>query len=163
MKTNSIVVISLIFLGIACAPDKINTEDDVKAITEVSEQIVNAWNEGDYQAFIGFLDANASVMPPAAHSIKGIEALKSIYSESFNAFTFSVTESISEINVFGDYGYVMANWVGSSTRIGGESIDFNNKMIAIYKKQPDGRWLVYRNIFNSNDDTRKEKSAELSD
>lgn len=138
-------------------------EEDIKAITGVSEAIVKAWDDGSYEGFMEHFDKDAIVLPQNAPSIVGIDALKALYGDSFKAFKFNVVETLDEVTVFGDYGYTVFTWVGSMTPVnGGEPIPFNNKAIGIYKRQPDGRWLIYRNIYNSNEEMVVQKSPELS-
>ena len=165
MKRLTILLVTVICVFIACTPvDKTNTEADVKAISDVSMKVVEAWNEGDYEGFIKFFNEDAILMPQNAPNIVGIEAIKSLYSNSFENFTFEVKESIEEITVSGDYGYVLANWVGSMNPVdGSDPITFNNKLLDIFKKQPDGSWLMYRVMYSSNEIPQEKVSPELTE
>ncbi len=141
-----------------------NNEENIKAISAVSAAVVQAWNDGNYEGFMEHLDKNAIVIPQAAGSVVGIDALRTLYNDSFKTFNFEVKESLNEITVFGDYGYTVGTWVGSMNPVdGSDPIPFNNAAIGIYKRQTDGRWLVYRNIYNSNELTPVQKSPELTD
>ncbi|WP_163323960.1 YybH family protein [Draconibacterium mangrovi] len=127
--------------------------DKNEVISNVSKAIVKAWNECDYKAFIKHVDQDVIVLPQGANSIVGIDALKSFYSDFFKTFTFEVNETLDEITVFGNYAYTVGTWVGSMNPVNGSiPIPFNNAAIGIYKQQPDGSWLVYRNIYNSNEE-----------
>lgn len=163
MKKINITTACILFILVGCVqPDKTNNEIDIKAITNVSEAIVKAWNDDSYEGFMEHLDQDAIVLPQNAPSIVGIDALKALYSGSFKTFNFKVNETLDEVTVAGDYGYTVYTWVGSMTPVdGSEPIPFNNKAIGIYKRQPDGRWLVYRNIYNSNHEALPQKSPEL--
>ncbi|WP_340114050.1 YybH family protein [Maribellus mangrovi] len=163
MKKIIVTSICIVFVLAACVQsNNTNNEADVKAISEVSAAIVKAWSDGNYEAFMERLDQDAIVLPQNASSVVGNDALKSLYSNSFKTFTFQVNETLDEIVAFGDYGYTLGTWVGSMNPVdGGEPIPFNNKAVAIYKRQPDGSWLVYRNIYNSNELSLVQKSPEL--
>ncbi len=165
MKKMTILLGTIIFIAFACTPvDKTDNEAEAKSISDVSMQVVEAWNEGDYEGFMGFLDEDAILLPQNSTNIVGIEAIKSLYSNSFENFTFIVKESLDEINVFGDFGYTLGNWVGSMNPVdGSDPINYNNKTLAIYKKQPDGSWLVYRMMYSSNEIPQEPVSPELSE
>ena len=155
--------IALIWMG-CTKSDKNNTDEDIQAISAVSADIVKAWNNGNYEAFIGHIDNDAIIMPPNAPSIVGIDAIKSQYSNYFKSSSYKVNETLDEVVVCGDYGYVNYTWIGSMKPVdASEPITFNNKALGIYKRQPDGRWLVYRNMFNSNEILEAVKSPEHSE
>ena len=90
-----------------------NNEENIKAISAVSAAVVQAWNDGNYEGFMEHLDKNAIVIPQAAGSVVGIDALRTLYNDSFKTFNFEVKEILDEITVFGDYGYTVGTWVGS--------------------------------------------------
>lgn len=153
MKKLAKLLATIVYLTFACTTaDRTDTEADVKSISDNSMKVVKAWNEGDYEGFMKFIDEDAILLPQNAPNIEGIEAIKSLYSNSFKNFTFIVVESLDEINVFGDFGYTLGSWVGSMNPVdGSDPINFNNKVLAIYKKQPDGSWLIYRMFYSSNE------------
>jgi ketosteroid isomerase-like protein len=166
MKKMTILLGTMIFIAIACTPpvDKTDDEAEAKSISDVSMQVVESWNKGDYEGFMELIDDEAILLPQNAPSIVGIEAIKSLYSNSFENFTFIVKESIEEITVSGDYGYVLGNWVGSMNPVdGSDPINFNNKTLDIFKKQPDGSWLMYRVMYSSNEIPQEKVSPELTE
>jgi uncharacterized protein (TIGR02246 family) len=165
MKNFSILLAVLLFVSVSCVMEEPNDmEADVKAVADVSEKVVEAWNNGDYETFMNYLDEDAVLLPQSAPSLVGIEPIKALYSNSFNSFTFTVEETIAEINVCGDYAYAMGNWTGSMNPVDGSSpVEFDNKILAIYKRQADGSWLVYRNMYNSNTIPQEKISPELAE
>ena len=125
---------------------------DVQAIRNVSMAIVKAWNEGDYEGYIKYMDDDVILLPQDSPSIKGIQAVSSLYKNSFDNLTFKVSDTIEETQVFGDYGYELGNWTGSiNTKDGSTPITFNNKVIDIYKRQVDRSWKIYRIMYSSNE------------
>ena len=125
-----------------------NIKEEIK---DISIAIVKAWNEGNYEAFMAQMDADAILLPNGGSSIVGIEAIRTVYKDYFKNFNYEVTESIDEITVSGEYCYAIGSWVGSMNPVDGSApIHYNNKLLTIYKKQKNGTWRIYRNIFNSN-------------
>ena len=155
--------ISLIMLGLLVAfscQEKINIakeneeaiKADIQAIRNVSMAVVKTWNEGDYEGFMKFFDDDAILLPQNVPSVKGIQAVSSLYRNSFNNLTFKVSDTIEETQVFGDYAYELGNWTGSmNPKDGSTPITFNNKVICIYKRQADRSWKIYRWMYSSNE------------
>ena len=118
----------------------------------MSNKVVKAWNEGDYEGFMTFFDDSAILLPQNAPSIIGVQSIASLYSNSFETFTLKVNNTIDEIYASGDYAYEIGAWVGSmNPKDGSTPIEFNNKVLCFCKRQVDGSWKGYRWMYNTND------------
>jgi len=105
-------------------------------------------------------DKEAVLLPPNIERIDDIEVIRSQYSDYFQASTFLVNETIDEITVSGDYGFVIGNWEGALNPVDGSAAaHYNNKTLAIYKKQDDGSWHMYRIMYSSNEPPRETLST----
>jgi ketosteroid isomerase-like protein len=164
MKTFEISFLLItIFVFIACtAEDKVDTKADVEAIRTVSMAVVTTWNEGDYDGFMTYIDDEAILLPQNAPTVKGIEAISSLYSNSFKNFSLEVENSIEEIQVYGDYACELGTWIGSmNPKDGSTPIDFNNKVLCIYKRQTNSLWKMYRLMYSSNEAPEKLHIPEI--
>ena len=124
---------------------------NIEAIRSLSQEISRAWNENDFEGYMALMDEEAMVLLANGPTLKGIEEIRSLYSNSFNLHSFDLTTTTEEIHVGGDIAFSRDSWIGSANpKDGGEPIVFNNKTIFIYKKQADGSWKIWRNIYNSN-------------
>jgi len=150
---NLILLTFIISVCYACTSEKkINYSVEIETIRGISLDIVKAWNEGDYEGFIKYMDENAILLPQNTASMKGFEAISKLYTESFKNMSFEVDASIDEVQVFGDYAYEIGIWKGSiNPKDGSNPISFNNKTITIYKRLTDGSWKIYRWMYNSNE------------
>lgn len=150
---NFLFLTIIIFAIYSCTTEpKIDYSDEIETIRKISLDIVRAWNEGDYEGFIQYMDDNAILMPQNATSMKGIKAISELYSGSFMNMTFEVDAAIDEIQVFGDYAYEIGAWKGSiNPTDGSDPIIYNNKTITIYKRHTDGSWKIYRWMYSSNE------------
>lgn len=154
MKKLTILLVTIVFVFIACAPvDKTDTEADSKAISDVFSNMKKAFNEANYEAWMRNMDVDAIMMPPNGPSLVGIEAIGSFYNNYFKNYTSIISNgSIEGITVSGDYGFAVENWEGSMNPVdGSDPVNFNNKILCIYKRQTDGSWLLYRGMWNSNE------------
>ena len=150
---NTVFLIAIIFILFACTSEKkMDYSTEIETVRNMSMDILNAWNEGDYERFIAYMDENAILLPQNTPSMKGFESISKLYKESFENLNFKVNATIDEIQVFGDYAYEIGTWKGSmNPKDGSTPIIFNNKTIAIYKRQTDGSWKIYRWMYNSNE------------
>lgn len=153
-----IVLVSLLCFTFGCQQAEemaeepvVDVEADVAAIRSLSQEISRTWNENDFEGYMALMDEEAMVLLANGPTLKGIEEIRSLYSNSFNQNSFDVTTTTEEIHVGGDIAFSRDTWVGSiNPKDGGEPIAFDNKTIFIYKKQVDGSWRIWRNIYNSN-------------
>lgn len=153
-----LLIIPLVFLlcfTFSCQAYKekpaVDVEADVEAIQGLSQEISRTWNEGDYEGFMAIIDEEAMFLPPNAPPIAGMETIRSIYRNEFDSFDFNVTITTQEIQVCGDLAFSLDNWKGSmNPKDGSEPIVFDNKNLVIYKRQVDGSWKTWRDMFSSN-------------
>jgi len=126
----------------------VDVEADIAAIESLTNQVMNAWNEGDFEAFMATIADDAVHMPPGYPILIGKEAIRNWY--TFGKISFDVTISSDEIEICGDWAIQRATWKGSWIRKdSGETTQFESKDIYIYRKQPDGSWKNSHTIWNS--------------
>ena len=129
---------------------------DVAAIESLTNQVMNAWNEGDFEAFMATVAEDAVHMPPGYPVLIGKEAIRSWY--DFDKISFDVTISSDEIEICGDWAIQRATWKGSWIRKdSGETTQIESKDIYIYRRQPDGSWKNSHTIWNSTSMETSEK------
>ena len=129
----------------------VDVEADVQAIRSVIDESGRAWNEGDYEGFMAIIDENAIFLPPNAPPLRGMETIRPVYKTEFDSFDFDVTITTEEVHVCGDLAFSLDIWNGSMMpKDGSEPIDFDNKNLVIYQRQPDGSWKTLRAMFSSN-------------
>jgi len=129
----------------------VDVEADIAAIESLTNQVMNAWNEGDYEGCMALIDEEAMILLANGPTLEGIEVIRSTYRTSFDSMDFDLTLTTEEIHVYDNIAFSRDNWKGSmNPKDGSEPIVFDNKVISIYKRQPDGSWKIWRNIYNSN-------------
>ena len=152
MKRIAFTLVSFVFVFIACSTDdKTDTANDLEDLKNLSEKVETVWNEGDIEGFLALIDDEALFKGPDKPSIVGIEKLSDFYKGFFSALNFNVEIISEEIYVFGDYAYSLETWRGSmSPKDGSTPIFFDNTDLAIYKRQADNTWKVWRTMYNTN-------------
>jgi uncharacterized protein (TIGR02246 family) len=160
MKKNLIIMLFafLMCFAFACQQAEEAVEEpaqdvkaDVEAIKSLIEETSRTWNENDFEGYMALLDNEAVFLLDSGPTLEGIEALRSLYTNSFNLNTFNLEITTAEIYVWGNTAFSRDSWKGSmNPKDGSEQVIFDNKTITLYKRQTDGAWKIWRCIYNSN-------------
>jgi ketosteroid isomerase-like protein len=153
MRVRVFVLVALALVGCGSAWALGNTEEKaMKELEELDEAYGAALIRGDVEAW-GPLHAEDVVkMPPdapAATTRETTVAMMKALLETMEFVSFNVT--LMQREVHGDiaFGWAVYTWE-ARLKGGGDPIFYDGKALAIYQRQPDGRWLITHDCFNSN-------------
>ena len=54
-----------------------------------------------------------------------------------------------ETVIMGDWAFSRGNYTATQT-VQGNTVEVDGKFMTIFRRQDDGQWKIYRDIFNSN-------------
>ena len=155
MKARTIVlaVLALGLAGSACQPPAQETaglsEEDVAAIRNVLDSIVEADLAGDWAAAAAVLTDDFVYMPAHQPMIEGRAAWQA-WIESVNITITDITITRTEVDGRGDIAHLWGTATQSFTLEGvAEPFEDVAKFVWILRKQPDGSWLLALSISNS--------------
>lgn len=124
-------------------------------IVKAHNMYVDAINSNKTDRVMACYDKDAEVMQPDGPLVKGHKALRKWVDDYFKAFKTHWDKESKLIWVAGDYGFDQGvDTAHDKPRDGGPTQIYTVKGILIYKKQKDGRFLVYRDIWNFNSEPR---------
>lgn len=120
---------------------------DQQIIEASSKKWVDAYNQNDWQALSALFSQDAIMMPPFSTAVHGREAIAAWEAENESGFRIAL--DIQNI----DGSDVTAYVTGRSCLYvpvgeGEYGVDIG-KFLEIRKKQQNGEWLIYTDIFNS--------------
>lgn len=145
----------LLFLLFGCSDDpQVNSsqEEDVAAITAVSEARAQAFNESDAQGIANHFTEDAILMAPGAPAAQGREAVAAYYQSIFDEYEPVLESYYEEVEVSGDMAYGRGEAKVSLTpREGGPTTTSTSKYLNILQRQPDGSWQTTRDVWNANE------------
>ena len=148
----------------SCQPKKtaIDTEKDKTAITEWNDNgltMVRNLNKDNAETFVKLTySEDAIIFPPNAKSIIGQEALIGFYQNYPPMSDFN--QEIEEMEVFGDYAYLRLNYSFPINQTGLNPYIDTGKIFSIMRKQNDGNWKIWREIWNSDISIPNTQTAE---
>ena len=151
MKNLIVFFLVVAFLAIGSCTKKVDTEADVEAIKNLTEEYDAAINSGDLYSWMSLYTDDAVRMPPNMPALVGKDAIRSVMQSFFENYTIDLKETTEEVIVAGDWAFARGTYTLTSTpKVSGEPIRDTGKWVAFHKRQPDGSWKCYRNIYNSN-------------
>lgn len=145
-----LVVPSLVLAACGPAPQVETSEADVEAFQAHLDAFDAAVNVGDYEALAGLYDEAAIRMPDQAPAQVGNAAIREWFRLDAEQRDVEIDNVMRGAEVFGDWGFMWGDATGTRTpRDGSEATTIQSKWMAVMRRQPDGTWKTYRDIYNS--------------
>jgi len=141
----SVAVLFLAMFGISVAGDL--SDEDMAAIKATSEALAAAAVANDAEALAATYTEDAILLPPNAPRVEGRAAIQEYFSTFPTVTSFEI--NVLEVGGVGDVVYVMGTFSMGLDMGGEEPVIDTGKYLDIRKKQADGSWLFYRDMFNS--------------
>ena len=124
--------------------------DDDKALRELIRDYQKSINTGDAQKYSALYTDDAIWMPPNAPDRIGRAEILKMQSAIFAKFATHTELTPTEVRLLSDqWGLVLCSSRGTMTpRGGGNAVEFAFSIVFLTARQPDGSWLVARQIWN---------------
>ena len=146
-RINSVIICllaSVLFFTSCQSPSPtVLTETDKQYLKDLFARDQEAWNQGEREQYINRYAADAIFMIPNAEQLVGKDAIRTFLS-SFPDVKISF--NVIEIMGSADLAYVQGAYTISNPA---DSLLDKGKFVDFFKKFPDDKWLVIRDIFNS--------------
>ena len=127
------------------------SEPDVRAVEQLFERFMAAFNAGDLETLRSSYTDDALVIPPGQPSAYGPDGIiDQLWGPTFQAFDVDATLPIEEIQLSDDYGFVRGTYRMRLEPInGGDSVAEEGRWIDIVRKDSSGTWKIARAIWNA--------------
>jgi uncharacterized protein (TIGR02246 family) len=117
---------------------------DERAIRELHTTWIDAVNAGDLGLLLTLMADDVVFLNPGQSPV-GREGFPVGFSAAHQQSRIRCTSELEEIVIVGEVAYTLCRDSLSVTpRAGGEATELTGHRISIYRKQPDGRWLLAR-------------------
>lgn len=141
------------FALVACAPASPPSPDldaaQLAAVEATDNDVLAAMRAGDWTAYGKLVTDNVTWMAPNEKSHRGRAAFEAFVARF--ASVGELAESNREIRGSGNLAYRTIDYVMRGRLVGAkEDLVYPGKLITVYRRQPDGRWLVETEMWNSN-------------
>jgi uncharacterized protein (TIGR02246 family) len=116
--------------------------DDEGAIRDLVARWLQASQTGDIDTVLRLMADDAIFMVPG-HEPFGKEAFRAA-SQGMKDMRFQGTSEIRELKVIGDWAYARNYIDVTTTAPGGQPAHRKGYTLTLFRKEPDGRWLLAR-------------------
>ena len=117
---------------------------DERAIRELHSTWIAAVNAGDLARLLSLMADDVVFLNPGRAPI-GRDGFSPGFSAAHQQARVNCISELEDVVVVGEVAYTLSRDSLSVTpRAGGEATQFAGHRITIYRKQPDGRWLLAR-------------------
>ena len=121
-------------------------DSDEQAIRQVHATWIEAVNAGALDRLLALMTDDVMFLTPSQPPA-GREEFPNNFSAGHQQSHIRCTSNLDEVVVAGDIAHTLARDTLSVTpRSGGETLELAGHRITIYRRQPDGRWLLSRDI-----------------
>lgn len=124
-----------------------HVSDAKAAIAQVWAKYETARNDGDFEAWLALWDPNGLKMAPDRPVIAGTDQMRAMIDWGEQDAVLDVQPQ--ETEVFGPWAYSRGVYsMDLRDHRGGVVDHIEGKFLSIFRQQPDGSWLLYRDIDN---------------
>ncbi len=117
---------------------------DERAIREVHTAWIDAVNAADLDRLLTLMTDDVVFLNPGQAPF-GRDGFPAVFAGAHRQLRLRCTSELEEVVAIGDVGYTRCHDALSlAPRAGGETTALAGDRLTIYRKQPDGRWLLAR-------------------
>jgi uncharacterized protein (TIGR02246 family) len=133
--------------SVGCPADAALSESDKQAFHQTITDNVRLALAGDWEAFASLYTEDLVLMPPNGPSVTGRTGIP----DMFAAVTITEFSSrLTHVDGCADIAYGLGEHSWQMTIEGiSEPVREAGKWVAVWRKQPDGQWLIAVDIWNS--------------
>jgi len=120
-------------------------------VVKAHDAYVNAINSNDTDRVMECYDKDAAIMQPDGPLVEGHAKIRKWVADYFEEVETHWVKKSVLIWVAGEYGFDQGEDIGRDTPRNGDPVkNFKVKGILLYKRQKNGEFKVYRDIWNAN-------------
>jgi uncharacterized protein (TIGR02246 family) len=135
-----------------CASDDGHQQGSPKtAIQQIWNDYSASLTAGDADRWLSLWDEGGVQLPPDAPPVEGKIAISSKIRGILDQFKFEMSVHNLEVQPAGDWAFSRGAYQARLIpKKGGAPIQIDGKYLTVLRKQGDGSWKIYRDMFNSN-------------
>ncbi len=145
------LALAILVLVVSGCAQKVDVEAERATLRNADAEWSNVTGAKDVDGFVAAVAENGSILPPNTPILTGSEAIRQWTSElvANPGFAVSWQPTTVEVSTAGDLGYTVGTYELTLHDVQGNPVTDRGKYVTVWKKQPDGKWKVVADIFNS--------------
>jgi len=152
---SGLAVVASLLLG-ACAAQLQSTSAGARGSDAVRVQIEQAnarfseaFSRGDVGALAAMYDTGAVVLAPNAPPMRGRQNIEALWAGGRQQGFKSVNLVVNSVEVIGNHAIELGSYTLAIQPPGQAEMIDRGKYMVIWRRQPDGSWRIYRDMFNT--------------
>ncbi len=121
---------------------------DETRLEKMDAKFVEAFQRGDFQAIGMMYDENAIAFPPDADMATGRQAIQNLWKGASESGVKSIELTLLGAESSGNYMIETGKALVHVQPAGQPETTKSSKYVVVWKKQKDGSWKIYRDIWN---------------
>jgi len=122
-----------------------NEDRDEQQIRDVVATWMRASAEGDVERVLTLMAEDVVFLVPGQPPMRGREAFAAASRGMAGKVRFEGRSDVQEIQVAGDYAFCWSHLSVTATPLeGGEPVRRAGDVLSVFRREPDGRWVLYR-------------------
>lgn len=121
-----------------------------ETIEAANADFMKAFNGKDSAGVGALYDEDAALLPPNELRVEGRENIQKYWQGGIDIGFTALTLTTAEVQEAGDWAYEVGTYSGKYPDKTGKIVDDIGKYVVIWKKSADGKWRLYRDIWNNN-------------
>lgn len=120
-----------------------------RAIDSANARSIRAYNAGDVATFLQVYAPDATVLPANEPAVHGQHAISEWWQRGWKEGVRNVRLTTDELEVHGTLAAEVGRYEIDIQPATGPASSERGKYIVLWKRNPSGRWQIYRDIYNS--------------
>ncbi len=147
IKSLTVLVVAAALIG-SCQAPQTNVADVRKAIEEADALQMKAFADKDLAGMMANYAPDAVILPQNGPAVTGKEKMEGMFKE-FSEMMTDMKWSITKFNASGDIAYEVGEYTATMQMPGMAPAPDKGKFVTVWKRQPDGKWMIAVDIFNT--------------
>ena len=135
--------------AVSCAP-KVDTEAEARTLTQLDDAWSRTAGTRNADSVGAYYAIDAIAYPPGAPVAVGRAAATAVWASGFADTSYAISWRTDHATVAasGDVGFTAGTYEESYRKADGSRTTTHGKYVCIWRKQPDGSWKAFRDIWN---------------
>jgi len=128
---------------------KATTQANDSAAEAAIREVVETWHRataaGDLTRILSLMTEDAVFLVPERPPMRGRQAFERAFTTLTETHTITSKAQVREVVTSGDLAYAWSQLTVTTTpREGGQPVERSGPTLSIFRRQPDGRWVLVR-------------------
>ena len=118
-------------------------------IEQAAVRFADAFNRGDMPALVAMYDVDAIVLAPNAPPMRGAQNIESLWNGARQQGFKTLNLVVNSVEVIGGHAIELGSYTLVIQPPGQSEMTDRGKYMVVWRREPDGTWKLYRDMFNT--------------